>query len=235
MPNGEMTLIVNLHEDRNRVYDHRSLRLQESMRGGILVGAHSQPLVIDCEEQLHVFGVQFRAGAAAAFFRPPAMEFANLNVPLQDLWRGPDLRSRLLECGGDVRAMFDLAERLLLEQWTGRRELHPAVRFAVAELQRNPGPVSKLVDATGLSARRLIELFKEQVGLTPKVFGRLQRFQRALAAVYGAREPDWSAVAVDCGYYDQSHLIRDFREFAGMSPEQYRVCANEHRNHVPIV
>jgi len=52
--------------------------------------------------------------------------------------------------------------------------------------------------------------------------------------VHRERSPDWTAIALDCGYYDQSHLIRDFREFAGMSPEQYRSNANEHRNHVPI-
>jgi AraC-like DNA-binding protein len=235
MPNGEMTLVVNLHDDIVRVYDGGSLRLTGATRGAVLVGAHSSPMAIDSEEQKHVFGVQFHAGAAAAFFRPPADEMANLHVPVGDLWRGVDLRASLLECNGNPEAMFDAAERILLRQWrAARREMHPAVLYAVSELRREPKRVADLVDATGLSSRRFIELFKRQVGLTPKVFGRLQRFQKAIVAGHANTRTDWCSVALDCGYYDQSHLHRDFREFAGMSPGMYAAAGGEHPNHVPI-
>jgi AraC-like DNA-binding protein len=235
MPNGEMTLVVNLHDDMVRVYDSESLRLTDTARGAVLVGAHSSPMVIDSEEQKHVFGIQFRAGAASIFFRPPAGEIANLHVAVGDLWRGVDLRARLLECKGDPEAMFDAAEHLLLRQWqVSGRGLHPAVGYAVRELRRGPKQVADLVDATGLSSRRFIELFKQQVGLPPKVFGRLQRFQKAIVAGHANTRTDWCSVALDCGYYDQSHLHRDFREFAGMSPGMYAAAGGEHPNHVPI-
>ena len=106
MPNGEMTLIVNLHEDVVRVYDKSSLRLKQTTRGAVLVGAHVEPLVIDSEEQKHVFGIQFRPGAAFLFFRQPAHELLNAQVDLEDLWRGADLRARLLACGGDSDACY---------------------------------------------------------------------------------------------------------------------------------
>jgi AraC-like DNA-binding protein len=205
------------------------------LSGAVLVGAHCEPMVIDSEEQKHVFGIQFRSGAAHAFFRPPLHEFANAHVEIDDLWCGAELRIRLLECVGDTEAIFDLAERLLAAQWIEQRCVHPAVRYAVREMARSSRPVIELVDATGLSSRRFIQLFKEQVGLTPKVFGRLQRFQRALRlADETGSAVDWSLVALNCGYYDQSHLCRDFREFAGISPELYRCTANKNQNHVPI-
>jgi AraC-like DNA-binding protein len=235
MPNGEMTIVVNLHDDVVRVYDSGDLRLTDTTRGAVLVGAHSSPMAIDSEEQKHVFGIQFRAGAASIFFRPPAWELANLHVAVSDLWRGVDLRAILLECEGDPEAMFDAAERLLLRQWRlSRRDPHPAVSYAVSELRRQPRRVAELVDATGLSSRRFIELFRQQVGLTPKVFGRLRRFQKAIVAGHANVRTDWCAVALDCGYYDQSHLHRDFREFAGMSPGMYAAAGGEHPNHVPI-
>jgi AraC-like DNA-binding protein len=74
---------------------------------------------------------------------------------------------------------------------------------------------------TGLSERRFIEVFHEQVGLTPKAFCRVRRFQRVLKSVHGAREVDWAQVALDCGYYDQPHFIHDFRGFSGLTPAQY--------------
>ena len=106
------------------------------------------------------------------------------------------------------------------------------MRYAV---HRNCSRIAELVSTTGLSSRRFIQLFKEQVGLPPKLFARLQRFQRALASAHLNSKTDWAEIALDCGYYDQSHLIRDFNEFAGMSPRIYGACANEHRNHVPIL
>ena len=73
----------------------------------------------------------------------------------------------------------------------------------------------------GLSHRRFIEVFSAEVGLTPKLYGRIQRFQRASASTQGQPLPDWSKIAAECGYFDQSHLIRDFMAFSGLSPAEF--------------
>jgi len=73
-----------------------------------------------------------------------------------------------------------------------------------------------------LSARRFIELFRRYVGVTPKLYCRIRRFQRALGELHRIKQMDWSAVALECGYYDQSHFIRDFRQFSGLTPSAYR-------------
>jgi transcriptional regulator GlxA family with amidase domain len=91
---------------------------------------------------------------------------------------------------------------------------------AVNELRRG-SPVRDVVEHVGLSHRRLIELFTAQVGMTPKLFGRVQRFQRAASLTRRQRSPDWANVAVECGYCDQSHLIRDFIAFSGLSPADF--------------
>jgi len=87
----------------------------------------------------------------------------------------------------------------------------------------------------GLSQRRFIQVFAAAVGLTPKLYGRVRRFQRARASVRDTPAPDWARVAAECGYFDQSHLIRDFRAFAGLTPEEYLRRRSEHvlHNHVP--
>jgi AraC-like DNA-binding protein len=237
MPNGETALIVNLKEDVIRVYDKDSLALSRTTRGSVLVGAHSQPAVIDCEEQERVFGIQFRAGGCFPFFGMPADESANLQIGLEDVWGREDgfsFRDELLEAP-NAQARFDVAEQYLMARLSIRGP-HPAVAFAIREITRNPSDrkIADITDATGLSARRFIQLFREQVGLTPKTFCRVRRFQQVIASVHNQKHVDWTQVALGCGYYDQSHFIHDFRGFAGVSPSVYLASATEHLNHVPV-
>jgi AraC-like DNA-binding protein len=98
----------------------------------------------------------------------------------------------------------------------------PAVEEAWARMLRSHGtvPVGRLVEETGWSRRHLTARFREQVGLPPKVFGRILRFQRAARDLARPDGPSLCEIALDCGYYDQAHLNRDFREFAGRTPTE---------------
>lgn len=236
MPNGEAAVIVNLKEDAIRVYDPVTLRLQRQERGAVILGAYALPSVIDCQEQDHVFGIQFRPGGAAAFLTLPASELTNEHVALNDVWRGIELRERLL-AAGSAQARFDLAERLLRERFAAA--IHPAVAAAIAAIERSHGRLrlGRLSQALGLSQRRLIQLFKREVGLPPKTFCRLRRFQSLLTAAHGqpARALDWSTLALHHGYCDQAHLIHEFGEFAGLRPTEYAAAAGHHPNHVPVM
>jgi AraC-like DNA-binding protein len=86
----------------------------------------------------------------------------------------------------------------------------------------------------GLSQRRLAQIFHEQIGVSPKTFHRVRRFQHTLQHLRGVRRVDWAELALECGYYDQAHLSHDFREIAGMTPSAYLAAATEHLNHVPL-
>ena len=84
-----------------------------------------------------------------------------------------------------------------------------------------PPLVSGLARDTGLSRKRLIQLFTEEMGLTPKLFLRITRFQRLLADLNDLPSVDWASTAAEHGYFDQSHMIRDFHDFACMTPATY--------------
>jgi transcriptional regulator GlxA family with amidase domain len=107
------------------------------------------------------------------------------------------------------------------------------VRFAIAALERGTS-VDEVVRSVGLSHRRMIELFREQVGLPPKTYSRVRRFQRALALVPTLRS--WGDLALTVGYSDQSHLVREFGTLAGMTPGAYLAVARAHPNprHLPL-
>jgi AraC-like DNA-binding protein len=99
----------------------------------------------------------------------------------------------------------------------------PEIAWAWRELERTNGsvPIAALAEATGWSARRLIARFRDEVGVTPKLAARILRFERVVERIQEAQGHGWADIAYDCGYYDQSHLNRDFRQFAGTTPTAF--------------
>ena len=236
LPNGEPSIIFNLRDDEIRFYTADGLTLSGSYKHALISGARSRCFLIDCSPQDRVFGIQFIAGGSYPFFRASASEFANQSAELTLLWgaRVAELRERLLQAS-DQSEMFRIAEQILLRQPARPLELHPAVRFARDEFRsRQNFTINSMFSKIGMSQRRFIEIFQTQIGLAPKAFFCVQRFQRILRMVRGLDEVRWARVALDCGYYDQAHFIHDFREFSGLTPTQYLSRATDHLNHLPI-
>src|SRR5262249_56739097 len=119
------------------------------------------------------------------------------------------------------------------------RPRHGAIPIALDAFEQADTAVKvrDVARRVGLSQRRFIQIFTAEVGLTPKLYGRVRRFQRARELVRTATEPDWAVLALACGFFDQSHLIRDFGEFSGLSPAAYvnQMTKRVLLNHVPWV
>ncbi|MDQ3518428.1 MAG: AraC family transcriptional regulator, partial [Gemmatimonadota bacterium] len=113
------------------------------------------------------------------------------------------------------------------------RGLHPVVAHALERFSETD-LVRDVVSETGYSHRRFIQLFLRAVGLKPKVFCRIIRFQRMLERLDRSPSSSWAGLALNSGYSDQAHFNREFREFAGVSPSQYRDAAPAFPNHVPV-
>jgi AraC-like DNA-binding protein len=107
------------------------------------------------------------------------------------------------------------------------------VRWALEQFGTIPcRPVTDVVDEIGVAGKRFTEIFRDQVGTTPKLYSRIRRFQHALALVNRDPERDWTDVALACGYFDQAHFNHDFRTFCGISPSTY--LHRTSRNHVAL-
>ena len=199
-------------------------------------GVHTESVMLDTSAPFSIIGVSFKPGGAFPFFPMPAGELHNLSVPLDAVWgrRANELCERLMIAPAPASKVATI-EQALLAIARGRLDRHPAVPYAVAELGNpsRPRPVASVVGEIGLSQRRFIEVFRNEVGVTPKAFSRVRRFQRVLGCVEHQTEVDWSTVALAAGYFDQAHFIHDFREFAGVSPSNYlRYRAS--RNHIAV-
>jgi len=232
-----MQLIVNLREEELRVYDRQDHRCSQSLGVSLISGTHSRFAVIDTASQASTVGVHFKAGGAQPFLGVSAGEMRDANVPLDALWgtKATELRDRLLEAQTpEVR--FGVLKRALLVQVTRPLTHHPAVAFALREFQgmTRTRTVKEVSKRTGLSQRRFIQLFREEVGLTPKLFCRIRRFQEVIRLVGSERHVEWAELALRCGYFDQAHFVHDFRAFSGTTPTNYLAHRGEHPNHVPL-
>jgi AraC-like DNA-binding protein len=127
-----------------------------------------------------------------------------------------------LEDAACWEARFALLDATLARRLAAARGPSSDVEWAWNMLGRTHGraPIGWICDRLGRSRRHLAARFREQVGLTPKTVARIMRFDRAVALV-GRGDVDLAEVAFECGYFDQAHLNRDFREFAGSSPSVF--------------
>ena len=235
LPTGTVEVVFSFEEEPMRVFD-REDRLQ-TFRGSVICGPHSKYFAIDSSQQGLVMGIHFHPGGTFPFFDLPAAELQNLHLGLETLWgdAAGEIRERVMAVA-EPEAKLRLLERLLLDRAIRPLGCHPAVAFALRELQTVPNArtVGEVTDQIGLSPKHFIRVFSEAVGLTPKLFCRVRRFQEAIARIHEGRRVDWTAVALDCGYFDQAHFNRDFRAFSGLNPSTYLAARTEHRNHVPL-
>ncbi len=192
----------------------------------LVVGIETHCVVVETKALQTAMGVLFRPGGARTFFDAPADVFYNERVPLERLWgsRADRVRDRLREAS-TAAGKFQVLEMALLERMNRPLELHAAVRYALGEFGRAPHlrRVLGVVKETGLSRRRFAQLFREQVGLTPKLFCRLHRFQSVMRQIATGAPVDWADLALAGGFCDQSHLANEFRTFSGISPHAYLV------------
>jgi len=222
LPTGTMELVMSLADDSS---------------GATVCGAHSESFEIETKPAL-VLGAHFKPGGAFPFLGVPAGELHNARVSLETLWgtNAGALRDQVL-AAKTWAAKFGVLEQMLMKQSTRPFVRHPAVEFALNEFHAatHVRTVAEVVDKIGFSPRRFIQLFRNEVGLTPKVYRRIHRFQQLLQRVHGAQRIDWAHVAVECGYYDQAHFISDFRAFSGLNPTAYLQAQGEHLNHIPLM
>ena len=237
LPNAEAAIIFNLRDDPIVIYEESG---RAAHLGKIAFsGARSSCFIIDCEQQERVIGVQFRPGGAFPFFPMPISAMEDGSFALTDLWGAEAalVRERILEAVHPQAMLRTLASCLLERMHARRGVLAPAVLYA-ARLLDAPYTFSGVDAVTrqiGVSQRRFRQLFHEQVGVAPKTFHRVRRFQHTLTYLRRTERVRWAEVAAACGYYDQAHLCHEFAQLAGMSPTVYLSTATPHLNHLPVV
>jgi AraC-like DNA-binding protein len=203
----------------------------------VLTGAFSQFSVIDTSTMITTLSICFKPGGARLFLPMPAAELANQVVDFSCVFGTAALNLReQLRATQTNNERVRILERFLLARIAWDQAPHPAVLFALTSFQaeKERRSISEVTTQLGLSPKRFISLFEEAVGLTPKVYCRVRRFQEVLQRITGGQPVRWADLALDAGYFDQAHFIHDFQAFAGLTPSAYLAQRGEHHNHVPL-
>lgn len=239
LPQGAMELTINLSSDGFNIAYPKNPNMTQHIDGMLLAGARTEYFVIDTAHPTDLLSVFFKIGATSAIFNLPANELTNQHISLEDLWgqKAIDLYEQLWE-SPNHQTRFRLIEQALLNQLQEMQRQHRAVQYALQVFQQtatmNPS-VASVADEIGLSQTRFIHVFRQNVGLTPKKFTRLQRFQQALHLSVQTIDPDWADIAFQCGYFDQSHLINEFRALGGITPTSYAPQDSDHIYNLPYL
>jgi AraC-like DNA-binding protein len=224
LPTGTLELAINLRQNETRMVAAERPEDCWRLSGAIISGAHGRGFTPDATKETFVIGVHFKPGGAFPFLGLPADDLADTHVDLETLWGASAgrLRERLCEARTSAER-FQLLQEALLSRLGHGAEQHYAVSAALEMFEKKQaGPrVSEAAKYLGLSQRRFIQVFKSEVGMTPKLFSRIQRFQQTRTFIQHNHSINWADLAVDFGYFDQSHFIREFLEFSGLSPTDY--------------
>lgn len=224
LPTGTMEMVINLRENELRIYDAGQQERFTRFSGATVSGAYGKSFSGDGEEETFMMGVHFKPAGAFPFLGVTADELADRHIDLETLWgRSARLLWEQLCEAPTPEERFAILQEALMRHMFRPMGHHYAVSTALEVLGRPSAvTVRAIASDLGLSERRFIQVFKEEVGITPKLFSRLQRFQQARAVIHLLEDTaDWAGIAMECGYFDQSHLIRDFQEFSGTSPAAY--------------
>jgi AraC-like DNA-binding protein len=192
-------------------------------RDSFVAGLHTAPTLVSGAADYSCIELRLTPLGAHQLLGIPMHELTNRTVNLEDLLPGAVELSDRLRDASSWSERFELTESFLARRLVDSGPPAPGVEWSWHRLLRSGGreSIRALADEAGWSPRRMIHRFREQIGLAPKAAARVIRFDRAASALRTCGADGLVDLALECGYSDQSHLNRDFREFAGTTPTAF--------------
>ncbi|WP_266156990.1 helix-turn-helix domain-containing protein [Dyella silvatica] len=189
-----------------------------------IYGVHSGRFTRLLEGQGRVFGVKFRAGGFYPFLRAPVATLMDRSMGVTEVFgaSAASFESEVLACA-DMDGMTAVAEQLLSAHRPSADTQLAGIAALVADIanDRSLTSVEQLTALSGLSKRALQRLFRQYVGVGPKWVINRYRLHEAIAQLQAGKPVLWADLALELGYFDQAHFIRDFRQLVGRSPNDY--------------
>lgn len=239
IPDGSPYLIFALDGFPRRVFDNETLEPRLKLSGAWLSGVQRDFLTIEALADSRMAVIRFSPGGARTVLQETMESSIGRILPLEALESigVHKLLARMVEADGPEECWT------LVRDWIKSRvdegpRISAVIQEAVGAIESDPTfthhGLPDLVAASGYSQKQFIHLFKREIGLTPKAYQRIMRFHEILPLVVEEREISWAEVSQQCGYYDQSHFIREFRTFCGYNPAEYLRGGGGRTNFLPL-
>ncbi len=228
LPDGCIELIVHLGDAFVSLADGSS-----PQPASLVVGMLTRPIELLPPAMVETIGIRFRPGGAHRFFALPLSELTDSGLALEDLWGATGRRffAQLGDAARDAARLRIITRELMsrLAHAESDSDSDRMIDFVLQQLMRSAGraSVSRLASSAGITTRHLQRKFQQRVGVGPKMLARLLRFQNTLRARTANTPIEWARIAVECGYADQSHLIREYTALAGETPASLLAAEGE--------
>lgn len=226
IPGGRVELMFNLGEPAQWLMQPGET-CGSTMQGAFIMGQRNKIFYAQGNGKAHIIGLRFKPGGLAAFTNMPVSALLNSVVQAEDIFgAGINNWPALLFEETEHTGKITLLERLLQQAIQGHPVDKAIMQYAMHMLRSSDDTtnIKTICDATGWYYKKLERLFLKNTGYTPKYYGKITRFNKALRLMQG--NSTLTHVCYECNYFDQSHFIKDFYQFAGMAPKQFKQADN---------
>lgn len=236
LPDGGIYMILNMLNKPERLYRDEKLTRYQQFTGCFISGQHKHFIFIEAEHSSNM-AVKFKLGGAAPFFDFPISQLNNKVQQLEPIMgkKISDVRAAIIN-EKNIDKKFELIEQFFLNNLVKGFNHHAPFYRSLHLLASSPEllNIKQLAGIVGVTQKHFISLFRKQVGLSPKALARIFRFQKVILELEKNKKIDWLQIAVDSGYYDQAHFIRDFYTYSGIKPTAYSQHKGDYVNYLPV-
>ena len=223
IPTGHLFIIFELDDLTRHTYDNKNLKPNGTYRKAWVSGMHKNHISISAHQNSEMFVIQLEPYGGFPFIHRPIEQLNERVIPAEEIF-GPDIlafRNNILSLEKS-EDKFQACDHWLSDHFDPHKVPPPDLVNFVTAQQSNP--VSQLPEIMAKyprSQKHLIHLFKKYIGLTPKWYQRILRFNDLLKQIQNKENIAWADIAYRCGYTDQSHFIKEFKHFSGFNPREF--------------
>ena len=236
LPDGSVDLLIDLTDTPKKLFLDEGATSYTTLKKSWISGMKTDYILIDASVS-NMIGVHFKPGGCYPFIDFPMAELNNLTIESHNIWGAGinTIREAILH-EPEIEKRFAILEKYFLLKGKNRLDTHVLIHYSVNQLVQSPQmwTIKNLSDKTGVTPKHLITLFKKYVGLSPKMFSRVHKFQKVIELVGQEQKADWAMLAYECGYFDQAHFIKEFQAFSGINPASYLEKRGPYRNYLPV-
>lgn len=237
LPDCTLNLVIDFQNAPKYIYDNYTLNEKQQCNKAWFSGMHTEYITISSGYNSEMMVITFKPGCGFPFLKMPIFNFSNKVIDAEKVFGNEfdDFRNQLIS-NNSIESIIECAENWLMSKLQEDTFEGEIIQSLVEQIKTTSSTVNlkSIAKQSGYSQKQFIHLFKKYVGITPKQFHRIVRFNEILTAIHHKDDIDWLAIATDCGYYDQAHFIKDFQSFSGLNPKHYIDDQGEWPHYIPV-
>lgn len=237
IPDGTLSLVIELDYKERFIYDNSSFEAVQTCRYSWLSGMQNKYISISALPNTELVAIRFKPGGFFPFINSSVYKLYNRVISASEYF--PDsideLRASIIH-QENVKDKLNLVQEWLDDNYKSAESINTSIYNACLKIVSNPtlNTLHQFKSDIRYSEKQFIHHFKIQVGITPKIFQRIIRFNQILPKLQGKETIEWTQISEECGYFDQSHFIRDFKRFSGFNPSEFLVSSSGRTNFIPL-